>query len=116
MQGVAIGYDWFYDAMSAAQRTVIEDGLYRAGLTEGTKCYHYNCTWVPGIEPVGNCSSCWWIRAMLGSCPLSRLKHVLLKTHGRLLYQCYHDILFATVLLCGHAATRTAAQDGTFSA
>lgn len=63
MQGVAIGYDWIYDALTEAQRKTIEDGLYRAGLSHGLTCYRYNCTWVPGVEPVGNCSSCWWIRA-----------------------------------------------------
>jgi hypothetical protein len=63
MQGVAIGYDWFYDALNASTKRIVEDGLFHAGLSVGMECYFQNCTWVPGIEPVGNCSSCWWIRA-----------------------------------------------------
>jgi hypothetical protein len=63
MHGVSIGYDWFYDALTKEQRTTIEDGLYRDGLRIGMECYSYNCSWVPGIPGIGNCSSCWWIRA-----------------------------------------------------
>lgn len=64
MQGVAIGYDWFYHELTDAQRTTIEDGLFRNGLSHSMRCYAYNCTWVPGIPSSGNCSSCWWIRAV----------------------------------------------------
>ena len=35
MQGMSIGYDWFYDAMTKEERTQVEDGLYRAGLSAG---------------------------------------------------------------------------------
>ena len=63
MQAVSIGYDWFYGALTAAQRVEIEDGLVRNGLSVGMACYHDNCTWTPGIAGVGNCSGCWWIRA-----------------------------------------------------
>ena len=50
------------DALSLADRTVIEDGLVRNGLAVGNNCWHQNCTWVPGIAGVGACTSCWWTR------------------------------------------------------
>ena len=63
MQAVSIGYDWFYAALTTAQRGEIEDGLVHNGLSVGMACYHDNCTWTPGIASVENCSGCWWIRA-----------------------------------------------------
>ena len=63
MHGVSIGYDWFYHVLTQPQKTLIEDGLYRAGLGVGLACWHDNCSWTPGIPDTGNCSGCWWIRA-----------------------------------------------------
>ena len=63
MHGVSIGYDWFYHELTQAQKTLIEDGLFRAGLGVGLACWHDNCSWTPGIPDTGNCSGCWWIRA-----------------------------------------------------
>lgn len=63
MHSLAIGYDWFFHVLSTAQRTAIEDGIYRNGLAVGMDCYAANCTWVPGIAGIGKCSTCWWIRA-----------------------------------------------------
>lgn len=39
MQGVAICYDWMYDALSAEQKKVLEDGLYNFGLMAGVTAY-----------------------------------------------------------------------------
>ena len=63
MHAVSIGYDWFYHELSEDQRTLIEDGLFRAGLGVGLACWRDNCSWTPGIPDTGNCSGCWWIRA-----------------------------------------------------
>eukprot|EP00947_MAST-08B_sp_MAST-8B-sp1_P002755 g2755.t1 len=63
MHAVAIGYDWFYEALTPSQRTIIEDGLVRNGLGVGAACWKHDCIWVPGIAGVGVCSGCWWIKA-----------------------------------------------------
>ena len=60
---LSIGYDWFYHDLTPSQRAGIEDGIARLGLERGRQCYLYNCTWIPGIPGVGNCTNCWWIRA-----------------------------------------------------
>ena len=63
MHGVAIGYDWFYDALPASTRAAVEDALVSRGLSVGVGCWRQNCTWIPGIPSAGNCTSCWWTQA-----------------------------------------------------
>ena len=45
MHSLAIGYDWFYESLTPAQRTTIEDGIFQNGVAVGMGCYADNCTW-----------------------------------------------------------------------
>ena len=48
MQGVAIGYDWMYDAFTADQRRVMEEALYNHAIKAGLGAYEGT---TEGIEP-----------------------------------------------------------------
>ena len=53
MHGVAIGYDWFFDDLSAATRAEVEDALAGLGIAVGTRLLAQNCTWTPGVAGTG---------------------------------------------------------------
>ena len=63
MHGVAVGYDWFFNELSLADRETIEDALVQQGINVGLACWAQNCSWTPGIANMGPCSSCWWTQA-----------------------------------------------------
>lgn len=43
--GMAIGYDWFFDALTPEQRKTIETAIVEKGLLEAKKCHERNVGW-----------------------------------------------------------------------
>ncbi|MCU6709093.1 discoidin domain-containing protein [Paenibacillus sp. J5C_2022] len=46
MEGVAIAYDWLYDAWTPAQRQLLEEAIVQKGLIKSLEAYNKNVWWI----------------------------------------------------------------------
>ena len=46
MEGVAIAYDWLYDAWTPEQRQLLEDAIIQKGLVKSLEAYNKNVWWI----------------------------------------------------------------------